>query len=372
MTYCPAADEWKTRAPAQAGLRAAVLEAAITYHRAHESKWRRDFLTDSGRYIGVADEVPAPDDVLGLVRPRAGANGMVLRGGYIVAEWGDTARADMTFSVAKSYLAVLAGLAVAQGRIRSIDDRAADYALDDGFASPQNRDITWRHLLQQTSEWQGIVWGKPDSIDHNRDVGKSELGFAQKGQPRPLRPPGTVWEYNDVRVNRLSLSLLQVFRRPLPDVLKDAVMDPIGAGQGWEWRGYRNSHVDIDGQRMVSVPGGSHWGGGLWMSTRDHARFGLLMQRGGRWNGRAIVEERWITEMRRPCPINPQYGLLWWLNTGRAQFTSAPESSYAARGAGSNLIWIDPEHDLVAVVRWIDKPSMDGFIQLVLEAVEAS
>ena len=106
------------------------------------------------------------------------------------------------------------------------------------------------------------------------------------------------------------------------------------------------------------------------MSSRDHARFGLLMQRGGWWGERSLVEEPWVAEMRRPCPINPQYGLLWWLNTGRAQFTSAPESSYAARGAGSNLIWIDPEHDLVAVVRWIDKASMDGFIQLVLEAVE--
>ena len=372
MTYCPAPDDWKVHAPAKAGLRPGALDAAVAYHRAHESRWRRDFLTDSGRYIGVADEPAALDAVLGPVRPRTGANGMILRGGYIVAEWGDTARADMTFSVAKSYLAVLAGLAVAAGLIRSINDRAGDYALDDGFVSEQNRDITWRHLLQQTSEWQGTLWGKPDSIDHNRDVGKSELGFAQKGQPRPLRPPGTLWEYNDVRVNRLSLSLLQVFRRPLPQVLKAAVMDPIGAGSGWEWHGYRNSHVDIDGVRMVSVPGGSHWGGGLWMSTRDHARFGLLVQRAGWWNGRALVDEAWTSEIRRPCPLNPQYGLLWWLNTGRTQFASAPETSYAARGAGSNLIWIDPEHDLVAVVRWIDKASMDGFIQLVLEAVERS
>jgi CubicO group peptidase (beta-lactamase class C family) len=98
----------------------------------------------------------------------------------------------------------------------------------------------------------------------------------------------------------------------------------------------------------------------------------LLVQRGGWWNGRPLVEEAWITEMRRPCPMNPQYGLLWWLNTGRTQFASAPESCYAARGAGSNLIWIDPEHDLVAVVRWIDKASMDGFIQLVLEAVQGA
>jgi len=241
--------------------------------------------------------------------------------------------------------------------------------VDDGFASPQNREITWRHLLQQTSEWQGTLWDRPDSIDHHRDVGKSELGAAEKGTPRPLRPPGTLWEYNDVRVNRLSLSLLQRFQRPLPDVLREAVMGPIGASTGWQWMPYRNSWITIEGERVASVPGGSHWGGGLWMSTRDHARFGLLVHRGGRWDGHQLVPTSWIDEMRRPCPINPEYGLLWWLNTGRRQLPSAPESSYAARGAGSNVIWIDPEHDLVTVIRWIDKPHVAGFVERVLASL---
>jgi CubicO group peptidase (beta-lactamase class C family) len=185
-----------------------------------------------------------------------------------------------------------------------------------------------------------------------------------------MRPPGTLWEYNDVRVNRLSLSLLQLFRRPLADVLREAIMDPIGASSTWEWQAYRNAWAEIDGRRLPSVPGGSHWGGGLWMSTRDHARFGLLHARGGRWDGRQVLPAGWVEECRRPCAVNPEYGLLWWLNTGRAQFPSAPESCFAARGAGSNVIWIDPDHDLVAVVRWIDKASMDGFFARLLSAVE--
>jgi CubicO group peptidase (beta-lactamase class C family) len=364
MDYEPTADQWHARPPAALGMDARGLADAIEYHRAHETRWSPDFLTRGGRYIGVADEPEAPDDVLGPVRPRGGPNGVIVRGGYLVAEWGDTSRGDMTFSVAKSYLAVLAGLAVTRGLIESIDDPVGE-----DFASPQNRGITWRHLLQQTSEWQGTLWGKPDSIDHNRDVGKSELGAAEKGTLRPLRPPGTLWEYNDVRVNRLSLSLLQRFRRPLPDVLRAEIMGPIGASTGWQWVPYRNSWVTIDGERVPSVPGGSHWGGGLWMSTRDHARFGLLVHRGGRWGGRELVPAAWIEEMRRPCPINPEYGLLWWLNTGRRQLPSAPESSYAARGAGSNVIWIDPEHDLVTVIRWIDKPHMAGFVERVLASL---
>ena len=52
------------------------LAAAIDYHRAHETTWRRDFLSESGRYIGVNDEPPAPDDVLGPVRPCGGPNGL--------------------------------------------------------------------------------------------------------------------------------------------------------------------------------------------------------------------------------------------------------------------------------------------------------
>jgi len=367
--YIPPRDDWQVRAPAELGMKADSLKEAIAYHQAHENPWRRDFLTASGRFIGVADEPPAPDEILGPVRERGGPNGLVLRGGQIVAEWGDTRRADMTFSVAKSYLATLAGVAVMRGLIKSLDDPARDYALDDGFDSPQNRGITWRHLLQQTSEWQGTLWGKPDSIDHNRDLGKSDLGGSTKGQRRDLRPPGTLWEYNDVRVNRLSLSLLQVFRRPLPDVLRTAVMDPIGASSDWQWQPYRNAIFEIDGVAMPSVPGGSHWGGGLWMSSRDHARFGLMIARGGRWGEQALLPEGWVAELRRPCPLNPEYGLLWWLNTGRTQSPSAPESSFAARGAGGNVIWIDPEHDLVAVVRWIDKGHLDGFLARVLDSL---
>src|SRR5205814_8499701 len=110
MSYGPGA-EWEAREPAVLGLAPDALVAAAEHHRAHESTWPRNFVTRSGRYIGVADE-PADSVVLGPVRARGGPNGIVLHQGYVVAEWGDTGRADMTFSVAKSYLSFLAGLAV--------------------------------------------------------------------------------------------------------------------------------------------------------------------------------------------------------------------------------------------------------------------
>jgi CubicO group peptidase (beta-lactamase class C family) len=370
MSYVPAAGKWETRSPETLGLRADALRAAIDFHRTHESLWPRDFITKSGRYIGVADE-PADSEALGPVRPRKDPNGLIVRGGYLAAEWGETDRVDMSFSIAKSYLALLAGVAVARGLIRSLDDTVSGYGLDASFDSAQNRTITWRHLLDQTSEWQGTLWDKPDTIDHNRDLRQSDLGRLadNKGTVRPMRPPGSYWEYNDVRVNRLSLCLLQLFREPLADVLRDTIMGPIGASEEWAWQPYRNSWIEIAGRRLPSVPGGSHWGGGLWMSSLDHARMGLLVHRQGVWGERRVLDAGWLAELRRPCAVNPQYGLLWWLNTGRGQAPAAPESCYAARGAGSNVIWIDPEHDLVVVVRWIDKASFPDFVGHVLESV---
>src|SRR5256886_17473075 len=143
------------------------LAAAIAYHRAHETSWRRDFLTESGRYIGVNDEPPAPGDVLGPVRPRGGPNGVIVRGGSIVAEWGDTHRADMTFSVAKRYLAALAGLALMRGLVKDLDDPVRRYALDDDFDSPQNPANASRHPIQLTNEEYATLWRKLNSLDHN-------------------------------------------------------------------------------------------------------------------------------------------------------------------------------------------------------------
>ena len=63
------------------------------------------------------------------------------------------------------------------------------------------------------------------------------------------------------------------------------------------------------------------------------------------------------------------YGFLWWLNTDHGRYKSAPEGSFFASGAGGNLTWIDPAHDIVAVMRWIDPTAIDTFIRLIMQAV---
>jgi hypothetical protein len=111
------------------------LQDAIAFAKSAESKWPESMKTPDGQFVMTYDSgEKAPDnEVLGPVTPRGGHAGIVYRGGKILAEWGDVTRADMTFSVAKSYLALLAGLALGDGLIKSLDDKAGNYALDDGF-----------------------------------------------------------------------------------------------------------------------------------------------------------------------------------------------------------------------------------------------
>jgi CubicO group peptidase (beta-lactamase class C family) len=332
----------------------ARLAEAVAFARAHEIPWLTDMRAQVAR--NVARE-PYPE-ILGPVKDRGVQSGIIVRHGYIVAEWGDTGRVDMTFSVAKSYLATTAGLALDRGLIRDVHDRVRDYVDDGGFDGPHNGLITWHQLLNQTSEWEGTLWDKPDVADR------------RQGRDRMLNAPGTFWEYNDVRVNRTALALLRVWGQPLPEVLEREIMDPIGASDSWEWHGYRNSYVELDGRRVQSVSGGGHWGGGVWATTRDHARFGYLMLRRGRWGARRLLSERWVALATTPTDIKPVYGYMWWINTARAQYPSASASSVFALGAGGNVIWIDPEHDLLVVTRWLDTRQIDEFMRRVSAAIE--
>jgi CubicO group peptidase (beta-lactamase class C family) len=348
-----------------AGMNWMWLEEAARFASENEIAWPFDLRRhlDGGFF-----EPPPFNEILGPIRPRGEPNGLVLRAGHKVISWGDVQQVDFTFSAAKSYLSMLAGIAVQDGLIADLDEPVGRTVHDGGFDGAHNGAITWRHMLQNTSEWEGELFGKADTIDRNRNLAVE--GKGRKGDPRPLQAPGTHWEYNDVRVNRLSLALLRRFRRPLPEVFAERIMRPIGASDEWSWHGYRTSTVDIEGRPIESVSGGTHWGGGVLIHAEDQARIGLLMLRGGEWNGRRVLSESWVRESLRPCAQNPNYGLLWWLNTGRGRYRSAPETSFFASGAGGNITWVAPDQDLVAVMRWIDPASVDTFTRLIMQALE--
>jgi CubicO group peptidase (beta-lactamase class C family) len=361
--YFPERFDWQQRTPEQTGLDGAKLDAAIKFAAANENPATKDLAVDLATTFGGREPFDTP---IGPLQARGALNGIIIRNGYIVAEWGETTRVDMTFSVTKSFLSTVVGLAWQKGLIRDVNDLVRDYVPVQGlFDGPHNSKITWDHLLRQTSDWQGTLWGKPDWAD--RPEGERPADWPN----RRLSEPGTRYKYNDVRVNLLALCALHVLRRPLPQVLREEVMEPIGASSTWRWHGYENSWIELDGQRVQSMTGGGHWGGGMFISARDMARFGYLFLRNGKWKDRQIVSPKWIDMARTPGPANATYGYMnWFLNTDR-RFSSAPASVVTFQGNGSNIIYMDWEHDLVVVVRWIQQRAFNEFIGQVLGAISA-
>ena len=344
-TYFPERFDWQHKRPDEVGMSAALVSEAVQAAVGAEVTTSPDLAVEQATSFGRNEPF---DTVIGPMKPRGPASGLIVHNGYVVAEWGQPSRVDMTNSVTKTFLTTVVGLAWQRGLIRDLNDRARDYMPPgvDLFEAEHNQKITWDHLLRQTSDWKGELWGKPDWAD--RPEGKTAADWPN----RPLREPGTFFKYNDVRINVLALAALQVIRRPLPQVLREELMEPIGASSTWRWYGYENSWVDIDGQKVQSVSGGGHWGGGMFINAYDMARFGYLFLRNGKWKDRAIVSEKWIEMARKPGPAN-DYGFAnWYLNTDGKQVPTAPKSAVRFVGNGNNIVYIDWQNDLVIVTRW--------------------
>ena len=351
LYYPPTKGEWSSITPKEAGIDSKLLEVAMTFANENEYSGAKDLK----QAILKGFEREPFHYLAGPVKERGGPAGLILKNGKIVASWGDVNRVDMTFSVTKSYLSTVAGLAYDAGIISSTEDIVSNYVWDGTFQGRHNSKINWHHLLTQSSDWSGELFGMRDWADRPpRD------GDIDDWKNRTLNEPGTVFEYNDVRVNLLAYSLLNVWRKPLPMVLKEKIMDPIGASTTWRWYGYEHSFVTIDGLKMQSVSGGGHSGGGLFINTYDHARFGLLFLRNGNWNGKQLISEDWIKKAITSSDANESYGYMWWLNKGNRKWEGVDdESIFFAAGFGGNFIVVDKANDMVIVTRWLE-PSKIG------------
>ena len=380
--YTPPAGSWERRTPQQLKLDPAKLKEAIDFAIASESKAPRDLQL---AHLQTFGREPYGEPI-GQFKDRGDATGLIIRNGYIVAEWGDPNRVDMTFSVTKSFLSTTVGLAFDRKLIRSLQDKAADYSAPiapyrpsekfdgsenlgrspfiDLFATGHNKKITWEHLLRQTSDWEGTLWGKPEWADRPDRDSSTWLTRARK-------EPGTAYEYNDVRVNVLALAALSVLRKPLPQVLKENVMDEIGASNTWRWYGYEDSFVTMDGQIIQSVSGGGHWGGGMFINAYDMGRFGLFTARNGKWENKQLLSEAFIRQAKTPTTAQPTYGFMnWFLNTDKKLYANAPASAFVHVGNGTNIIYIDPDNDLVIVARWIENGKINDFLGKVMASLK--
>ena len=361
--YVPPRGTWAECPALECGFDPARLEAAVAWIQTQENPAPRDQAASWVRSFGQRE--PWFGGILGPMAPRGPVSGVVIHRGRLLAQWGEPDRVDMSHSISKSALSAVVGIAWQDDRIDA--DAPVAASMPPGvelFGDPKNAPITWEHLLRQTSDWQGTLWGKPDWADRPQ-------GDTPEDWPMvPRHAPGAVYEYNDVRINVLALAALHALREPLPVVFRERIMDPIGASSRWRWEGYENSWVELDGQRLQSVSGGGHWGGGLFIDSWDMARFGLLYLRDGRWGERQVVDPAWIARSRAPGSANPDYGHAnWFLNAGRRPLPSMPEGTVYFVGNGMNAIVIDPEHDLVVVARWIDgDAALDGFLSRLLAA----
>lgn len=379
--YFPPQNQWEVKQPAQLELKAAWLDSAIAFAKAGESKNPRSMEINHYQTFG---KEPFGEGI-GPFKDRGDATGLIIYKGYIVAQWGDVQRCDMTHSVTKSFLSTVVGLAVQEKLIKSIDDKVHTYIPPielytptlvqrpaeqigqpyflEPFNTPHNQKITWNHLLRQTSDWEGTLWGKPDWADRPDTNPKN-------WHNRKRNEPGTSYEYNDVRVNALALAATSVWRKSLPVVMKEKIMDKIGASSTWRWAGYRNAWIVLDGQVIQSVSGGGHWGGGLFINALDMARFGLFTLHKGKWNGQQLLNKEWFDLATTPTSVKKDYGFMnYFLNTQKEFLPSAPTNAWAHIGNGTNMIYVDPSNELVVVARWIEHNAMNGFIERVLKAL---
>ena len=378
--YYPSATQWEHKSPTFFGIDTIKVKEAVDFAKTHETTQPKNLWLSQAMQFG---KEPFSDPI-GPMADRGPVAGIIIYKGYIIAEWGNPSAVEMTHSVTKSFVSSVVGLAYEKGLISSLDDKVYTYlppvelaATQDmpnenpiaktsfiyPFETEHNRKITWDHLLRQTSDWEGVLWGKPDWADRPSDK-------IAEWTTRKRFEPGTVYKYNDTRVNALTLAATLVWRKPLPEVLRENIMNPIGASNTWAWTGYKNAWIVVDGKMIQSVSGGGHFGGGMFINAYDMGRLGLLTLRKGNWNGKQILSEDWIRKATTPTVANTGYGFMnYFLNTDRKLYPSAPATAYAHIGNGTNAIYVDQENDLVVVVRWMEDKSIDGFLKILLGAL---
>jgi len=306
--YWPSGEEWETVSPAEAGMDAKQLDAALAFAGKRHSN-------------GV----------------------VVLRGGRIVAErywngWDAESRSDIC-SVQKSITSVLLGMAIDDGLIKGLDQSAAKF-LQEWDGTPKEG-ITVGHLVTMSSGLHSSK--KSDLFDalRARDQTAYALALDQDHEP------GVVWAYNNPAYGLLLTVMERATGKSRQAFAEEKLFGPLGMSRsecGWNTlsRRLRLRHHAITS------------------SCRDTARFGLFILRGGVWRGRRLVSEDYLDASLEPQERNGAYGYLWWLNGSRTFslpyeakprkgmiFPDCPPDTIAAMGAKDSKIYIIPSLDLV-------------------------
>ncbi len=263
---------------------------------------------------------------------------VVLRGDEILYEgyWlghGDSGR-HISWSVAKSIVSALVGIALDEGRFASIEDPITRYLPE--LAGSGYDGVRIKDILQMSS---GVGFNE-DYADYNSDINRFGRTIAF-GAPmadfvvtlKRQRPPGTYQHYVSIDTQVLGMLLRKVTGQSLADYLQSRLWQPLGMERDAYWL------IDSTGMEVAL--------GGLNAALRDYARFGLLYLDGGRWHGKQIVPAQWVADSTRPDAPHLMpgvddlsssswgYGYQWWI-------PDPDQGDYLAAGIYNQYIYVNP------------------------------
>jgi CubicO group peptidase (beta-lactamase class C family) len=282
-----------------------------------EAGWSADALAEAGA----------------LAKSVGSAAVMVIDNGRVVWEWGNTTRKYQCHSMRKSLLSALYGQAVAAKQI-DLSRTLASLGIDDDPPSltEVEKAATVRDLLMARS-----------GVYHTATY--ETAGMAAGRPPRGSHAPGTFWYYNNWDFNALGTIYEQETHATICGAFASRIARPLGmqdfaAADCSVFRGPESRHA--------AYP--------FRLSSRDLARFGLMMMNHGRWRQETIVPAAWVDESTRPASdlgIRGGYGYLWWsaLNGNHYPFLSLPDGTFSARGVGEQNLVVIPAWNLVIAHR---------------------
>ncbi len=243
---------------------------------------------------------------------------VVIRNGVIVGEWyadGHDMNDHVTsWSVGKSFLSAVVGIAMERGDLASVDDPVVNYFPE--WEGTGRDAITLRHALQMRSGLAPStddIYMQADQMTHslNREV---------------LVDPGTSWAYQNEDSMLVTGAIERATGKPLAEYAKEVLFDPLGMDALW-WTDYMGNTL---GYCCIDA------------TARDFARFGLLFARSGQWKDTQLIPQTWYDESVVSSHTDMTYGLHWW--TFDSRFHGA---NFAAIGYMNQLIWVFPQYDLV-------------------------
>jgi homoserine O-acetyltransferase/O-succinyltransferase len=258
---------------------------------------------------------------------------MIVSGGQVVDEWGDTATRYNVHSIRKSFLSAMYGIHVREGRI-DLSRTLEQLGIDDNepsLTATEKQAILHDVLKARSGVYHPALY--------------ETAGMKARRPARGSHAPGTFWYYNNWDFNVLGTVFERLTKTNLFVEFKNRIADPIGMED------YR-----IEDGTYVTGPDSVYPAYPFRMTARDMARFGLLFLHNGDWRGRQVVPADWVKESSTSYSDTGQaggYGYLWWVaaNGRHLPGVTLPEGTYSARGAGGHFILVIPAYDTVIVHR---------------------